>query len=536
MHYKKLVHTVLILILTFLLVHDINAQRTSFDKLLRKKLSDANYYYKFGDFDIALAIFKDLYELDSLNTEVNYKLGVCIYNTYRDKTKAITYFEEVKDGINEKWGVGADHIDTYYYLGRLYHLKMLFDKSINYFQDYKNSKWERTFSNEEVDFYIEKVNVAKQLMAVPVEVDIMNMGNVINSPYPDYVPIISSEESVLLFTSRRKGSTGGLIDQNKEFFEDIYISYKDDKQWTEPEKLGSPINTPTHDACVSMSADGHKLFIYRTNKELTGGDIYVSELIDEKWSTPKKVGSKVNSKNALEASASLSPNENILYFSSNRKGGYGGMDIYKVIKLPNGKWGLAQNLGTTINSPYDEDAPFIHPDGRTLYFSSKGHKNMGGYDIFRSTLTEDGKWSEPENLGYPINTVNSDIYLVVSVDGKRGYYSSNRKGGVGYSDIYTINMFENQINFIVLKGEIITSDSLIPLKATITLIDEQTKKIQGIYRTHKETGRYVLVVLSEKKYKIIVEVEGFHNYFGELEVSDDKEDQTQYLEIKLDRE
>ncbi len=529
-------------------------QKTTFNKALRKKLDEANYYYHFENFHLALPVYMELYKADSLNTEVNYKIGVCIYNTNRDKAKAIMYFEEAMYGIDEEWNVGKEYIDTYYYLGRLSHLQLFFYKAVSYFQFYKYWAGEKNFTNEQIDYYIDKANVARQFMANPVDVNIQNIGDIINSPYPDYVPLISSDESVLIFTSRREGSTGGFYDPVGEFYEDIYISHKVDGQWAPPENMGEPINTDFHDACVSLSADGQQLFIYKTNKELTGGDIYVSKFIDGKWNNPEKLSSEVNSKNGLETSVSLSPDESTLYFSSSRKGGYGGKDIYRIKKIPNGEWSLALNLGPAINTAYDEDAPFIHPDGKTLYFCSKGHKNMGGYDIFLSrqrfkTLLDEETniWSTPENLGYPINTVNDDIFFVVTADGKRGYYSSNRQESVGYSDLYTIDMF-GESYYMLLKGKVLTllpnlpageggqtGDSLMPLNATITLIDIQTKKLQGIYRTNKKTGKYVLVVTPKRKYKIIVEAKGFHNYIDEIEILESEQEQYILKDILLNK-
>src|SRR5690606_258080 len=137
-----------------------------------------------------------------------------------------------------------------------------------------------------------------------------------------------------------------------------------------------------------------------------------------------------------ESYASITPNDKVIYFSSNRDGGFGGKDIYKIERLPNGSWSKAVNLGSTVNTPYDDDAPFIHSDGRTLFFSSQGHQNMGGFDIFKTKLNDNGEWTTPENIGFPINTVNDDIYFVLAADGKTGYYSSSQQGGFGGQDIY----------------------------------------------------------------------------------------------------
>ena len=177
------------------------------------------------------------------------------------------------------------------------------------------------------------------------------------------------------------------------------------------------------------------------------------------------------------------------------------------------------NLGPIINTPYDEDAPFIHPDGITLYFSSKGHKNIGGYDIFKSTRNENGQWTSPENPGFPINSVMDDIYIVATFDGRQVYFSSNRDEGKGNMDIYKGEIIDPQTSQIILRGSIITNEpEFMLLKATITIIDFDTKELQGIYRTSKN-GKYILVLLPRKKYKVLVESDGYYPYSTEIDMT-----------------
>ncbi len=201
-----------------------------------------------------------------------------------------------------------------------------------------------------------------------------------------------------------------------------------------------------------------KMIVYRTNKELTGGDLYFSVFENTNWSNLEKLPEAINSKYA-ESSASLSEDGNILYFSSDRDGGYGGKDIYRSIRFGNGDWSLPLNLGPTINSKFDDDAPFISADGKSLYFSSKGHKTIGGFDIFKLSLKEDGNsWSLPQNLGYPVNTVKDDIYFVTTEDENKGYYSSSRDGGYGGQDIYRINLIDKNQMVVIVKGQVYVED------------------------------------------------------------------------------
>lgn len=482
------------------------------DKSSKKKMEAANYYFQFENYHLALPLYIEIYEVDSTISEVNYKTGVCLYNIKRNKKDALKYFEKAQNY----------YIDSYFYLGNIYHMQMLFDKAIATFQYYKYWYGKKEFSWDEIDYLINKSITAREFFRYPGRVTIRSIGDAINSSAPDYVPLITANESTMFFTSRREGSTGGQKDPLGEYYEDIYVTHQTDSSWTKPQNMGVPVNSSTHDACVAVTSDGYKLFIYRPNKDLIGGNIFYTEYKGTEWTEPEKIDAEINTKDGLESSGTISPDENIFYFSSNRSGGYGGKDLYRVVKFPNGKWSKAMNLGPTINTQYDEDAPFIHPDGNTLYFSSKGHKNMGGYDIFKTMLNDEGEWSKPENVGYPINTVFDDLFFVITADNMRGYYSCDKEG-TGNTDIYEIDMPENQSTYRLLKGVVLSDDSIpqsINATITITLIDNVTNTLQGVYRTNKENGKYLLIVEPRKKYKIIIEADVFENIVDILEIPD----------------
>ncbi|HXC03495.1 MAG TPA: hypothetical protein VNZ86_02010, partial [Bacteroidia bacterium] len=229
------------------------------------------------------------------------------------------------------------------------------------------------------------------------------------------------------------------------------------------------------------------------------------------WGYPEAVGGDVNSKE-WETHACLSADQNTLYFVSNRAGGYGGRDIYKCVKLPNGKWSKATNLGPTINTEYDEDSPFIHPNKVDLYFSSRGHKTMGGFDIFFSTLNVDSnKWSEPVNIGYPINTTDDDVFYVTTPDGKRSYYSSSRPGGFGDKDIYMLKFREGTPDKAValIKGFINSADGgEIPLDIVINATDSATMELVSSTKPIHRTGSYSLILEPCKTYFLSYLVNG----------------------------
>ena len=244
---------------------------------------------------------------------------------------------------------------------------------------------------------------------------------------------------MMIFTSRRiENNLNENVYDDNFAYEDIFISYKENGKWGTAENIDEPVNTLYFESNLALSADGKQLYVYRDENN---GDIYVSDQrSDGSWSEPEPVSDNINSSYS-ENSVTVSPDGQTIYFSSNRPGGFGGLDLYKCEKDRRGEWGKVTNLGETINTPYDEDGVFMDFDGKTLYFSSRGRKGMGGYDIFKSVYeAEDDSWNEPVNLGYPINTPDDDIYFVSTKDGKRGYFSTVRNDGVGYLDIYMVEI------------------------------------------------------------------------------------------------
>ncbi|HET6243596.1 MAG: PD40 domain-containing protein [Bacteroidetes bacterium] len=489
----------ILLSILFLSVQVLFSQQNKKETERLKKSADLLFEY--NSFKKALEIYQVLYKSDSLNGEINFKVGVCIYYLGNEKKDAIPYFERA---------AFHDQIDSYYYLGCLYHLNAEFEKALSSYNQYRNQKGEKSFVDYEIERQISITRNAKERIKKPINVQIENMGPVINSLHHDYAPLISADGNLLIFTSRRESSTGGLLDPYEEYFEDIYISRKVENEWTEPKGISHNINSSGHDASVTLTADGEKLFIYRTNQSLTGGDIYESKYDGSDWTKPEKLEPDINSVDGWESSASISQDSEIFYFSSNRPGGYGGKDIYRVVKLPNGLWSKASNLGSAINTAFDDDAPFIHPDGKTLYFSSKGHNTMGGYDIFKTIKDENG-WSTPENIGYPINSVEDDIYFVLTVNGDVGYYASKKASGIGKSDIYKVFLPDENFDLAVLKGSVHNKDKL-PLSATITLIDEEYNSIHGMYNSNRLTGKFIMIIKPGKTYRLIVESPGYNSF------------------------
>ncbi|HEY9006362.1 OmpA family protein [Ohtaekwangia sp.] len=341
--------------------------------------------------------------------------------------------------------------DIEYSIGRSYQFGEKFDKAIEFYNLYKeklarkaNYQGKDKVDAAVVDRAIYECQNAKEFFANPKNFSIVNIGREINSEYEDYVPVLNENETELFFTTRRRDDNlnQNVADDNKPW-EDIFFSTKTGNTWSYAKNIGEPVNTPYHNSNLGLSADGNTLFIYMDEG---GGDIYYSERANGTWGEPIPMPGIINS-SFEEKSVSISADEKTLYFSSNRPGGFGGLDLYRATKDSKGEWSNVKNLGPKINTDQDDDAPFIDYDLVTLYFSSKGHKGMGGFDVFKTTFDPaTNEWTEPENLGYPINTPDNDIYFVSSKDSKRAYYSSVREDGMGYTDIYVITIPEGLKN------------------------------------------------------------------------------------------
>ncbi|MFK7756831.1 MAG: tetratricopeptide repeat protein [Flavobacteriales bacterium] len=493
----------LIHILLVLSVCSVFAQE-DFSRIDRSGYSDADFFFYQRRYEEAYDILKELHITYPDNSEVAYRLAVCELDLFRNKDKAQELLESA---------LQRGKRDALFYLAKISHLNHEFDQAMELFTEYK-TVGSRDFRDSEIDRHIDQCREAKRLTAFPEDILVKNMGSQINSEYAEYVPVITSDESELYFTSRRDNSTGGKTDPNNRYFEDIYMSKKEGDTWVKPTNVISEINTETHDATAAISADGSKMVIYRTNRQLTGGDLYITQRVNDKWSEPELLDYNINS-DFQEASACFSPDGNTLYFSSNRPGGFGGRDIYRVRILPNGDWSLPMNLGSAINTEFNEDSPFLDVDDRTLYFASEGHNSMGGFDIFISKRRGAENWSIPENLGFPANSVEDDIYLSITPGGKKGYYSSEKENGYGDQDLYEVEFIYRQQTNIIVKG-VLTNDFGKPVQGEITVIDETTKDLLGVYTSNERTGKFILLLNPMTKYNITVQSPGKGTYSKEL--------------------
>lgn len=475
----------------------------------------------------ALPLYLELLKREPENYNINYRVGRSYLNSRTETGKAIPYLEmavkSTSDKYKEGWAEKNAPQFAYVFLGDAYHLDYKFDEAIASYEKYKALIKDNTASAailKEVDRKIEMNKTAKKLVASPVDFEIKSLGKNVNSAYADYSPVLSADEAMLIFTSRKPGSTGEKLDDEGNYFEDIYISTKTDTTWSAAGNIGAPVNTAEHEASIGISVDGQEILIYKDDKG--DGNIYSTSLNGDIWSTPVKLNSNINTK-YWEPSAFLSADGTILYFVSDRPGGFGGRDIYKSERTAGGDWGVPVNLGSTINTPYEENAPFIHPDGLTLFFSSNGHATMGGFDIFSSTMFGAQGWTPPVNVGYPINTPNDDVFYVVSPDKKRAYFSSFRKDGLGEKDIYvlTFKQPEECPSLSLFKGSVMDSDGKPAQNVQIVITDNETGQYIRTVHTNSKTGKYLFILPPGKNYNISYEAEGYLFYSENRDVVKD---------------
>ena len=326
-------------------------------KLYSKELKEANLLFEAEDYLNAIKAYKKVLVVDPAQETANLNSAIsriklsqpidsCYINLLKLKTSKLP--------------------EVQFYFGKIYHLSSNFDEAIACFNRYKAiPAKQRTISDAETDYQITCCKNAKEFTSSPHRSRIKNLGDKINSPYPDYVPLISSDESVLYFTSRRSGSTGNLTDVYGNYYEDVYMCQKTGEgKWSEPKNVGPPINTNRHDACVALSFDGNQMMIYREVVQEDGlsGDLYVCRTDYVGWTEPKKLGPEINTP-YIETSACFSNDTSVIFFSSDKPGGFGGKDLDRIKKLPNGRWSMPQNLGPTINTERDEASPSLPPAG-----------------------------------------------------------------------------------------------------------------------------------------------------------------------------
>lgn len=494
-------------------------------------IATGDKHYSKKDYKNALAAYLAAQEINPDDAYLNFKIGLT-YLYSETKSKAATYIDKAYR-LNP-----AVNPDIDYHLGIAFQNTNSFKQAIEHFERFKkkNNKL-ASIANEK----IAECQIADSLSQNELNVIIENLGDGVNTPFNDYSPIISADGNTLIFTSNRTDDLSKA--KANANFEDIYVSYKNGTKWSVPKTISPNINIKYNDAAASLSPDGKTLFLYYEEGE---GDIYTSTRTGDIWSDPKPLNKNINTAMFWETCASVTADGQKLFFASNRPGGIGELDIYMSQRDAKGDWGKAVNLGPIINTPNNEDSPFIHHDGVTLYFSSDGHPRLGNSDIFVSEFVNN-KWKKPENMGYPLNSWEYDGFFTLSPDKKRGYFSTAKEGGLGDADIYSITFLEpkykpkpkpviakvqeekvkpelpkheefvdpeieiHKIAKVVtlLKGKVIDERNAAPLSAIISLVDNVTNKVITKINSHPTTGEFELTIPHGGNYGVATEKAGY---------------------------
>lgn len=475
------------------------------------------------------------------NGRLNFLIGQAMLQTV-DYPLAVEYLEKA---------LALSHPDpeVYFFLGEAYHLNKNFRKAIDYYATFRQQllPQELALRREIIDKRVAQCQHGIALQASPARVYIDNLGSGINSIYDDYSPKLLPGDEQMYFTSRRPLESKASIDRvDYKYFENILIAEKIDGQWQVVGHAGNNLNRRNHSAVAAISHDGLTMIVYNGSR---GGDLFVAEFKKDRWSKPSRLGNGINSRHQ-ETSAALSADGNTLYFISDRPGGYGGKDIWFTYKDRRGRWLEPMNLGPVVNTEYDEEGLYLTPDGETLYFSSKGHNSMGGYDIF-STTYANGRWNAPINLGYPINSPSNDLFFRPTADGEAAYFSSLRAGGLGGSDMFMVTFMGpekpviNQMQhepiasrarpnmkifldqttppippMTLLRGRVLDNETGEPLLANIELYDNELEELLATFATNPETGAYFISLPGGKNFGISVKAEDFLFHSENINISE----------------
>jgi tetratricopeptide (TPR) repeat protein len=438
---------------------------------LKEAFLEAESYFLFEEYKDALPLYQRILNADPENYSIQYKVGVCYLNDVYQKHKSIQYLEKAVKGTSPDYKQNSFKermapLEAFYYLGNAYRVNNRLNEAIEAYKQFKQVLDPAVYDVELVDEQIKACKVAADLQSRPTYYISENLGEPVNSRFEDINPIISGDETAMAFTRKL------------QFYDAVFYSQKKDGKWTEPVNLTPFFMVDGNTYCTGLSYDGKEMYLYRLDG--FDGNLYVSRRTGDEWSKLVKLNDNINTK-YWESHASLSKDGKTLYFTSNRKEGYGGLDIYKSERKHGDDWGPAINLGPVINSKYNEETPFISEDGKTLFFSSLGHYSMGDYDIFYSSRLDNGQWAKPVNMGYPLNTTGDDLFFTPVKNGEYAYYSMyDAAEGQGLCDIYKLEVFSDlHPRKFILNGITRIEDDLKVdfSKITVSLIDRKSKTL-----------------------------------------------------------
>jgi len=499
---RILYSSLLILILSPSLIF---AQRDS----TRNVFLDAESWFLFEEYGEALPLYESLLKSDPGNDKLKYKIGICFLNDPYQKDKAIQYLLEASHNINPAYKENSIKErtappDVLYYLGDAYLINELLERAIESYEEFLEVMDHDVYDEELVLAQIRSCKNAQRLKTMPVDIDLTLIDSLINTRYADIRPVVSGDGTKMAFVTELP------------FYDGAFFTELNAGGWSYPQMITQMLGFDADVYPVALSYDGSEMIIYYDDDYI--GNLYYSRMEDGLWSPAVKMGENISTK-YWESHACFSKDGQTLYFTSNRKGGHGGLDIYLSEKQANGKWGPPENLGSAINSRYNEECPQISEDGQILYFSSYGHYNMGGYDIFYSRKEADGSWAEPVNIGYPINTTDDDLYLMPVNNGNAAYYSVYSPSGIGRHDIYYMNIYSvNNPRLYYISGNLSTEDGSIDSTRMLIYVIDTNSGDTLLYSNPTEEGAFAFQ-LKQGIYELHFSGEGYEEMIRPLQIT-----------------
>lgn len=505
LHYKPMKNLIVTCLVFLVLAGNVWSQRTSqgTQKTDPKEIFlEAESDFLFEEYNEALPLYMKLIKIFPDNSNLKYHIGVCLLNDPFQKELSIQYLEEAsqnttKDYKENTFKETKAPIDAFFYLGHAYRINNQLEKAIKAYTKFKEILDPKIYDIDLVNEQITSCKNAEKLIKRPVDLTFVNLGDPINTRFSETNPVVTHDETSMLFIRKL------------QFYDAVFYTKKVNGQWSDPVNIMFDLGVDNDMYPTSLSSDGKEAFFYSNDNFL--GTIFSSKLENGKWTKVKPLNDNINTK-YWESHACISADGTTLYFTSNRKDGFGGLDIYKSTRAKGGDWGPAVNLGSRINTRYNEETPFITEDGKTLYFSTYGHYNMGGYDVNYSTLLDDGTWSVPVNAGYPINSTDDDLFFVPVKNGEFAYISKYIENNMaGRNDIYRFEIFSDMhprkylIHGIVsLEGKAISQNNPV----TVMLINRIKRDTVQLIKSLGENGEYNLDIPAGD-YDMIITAAGY---------------------------
>lgn len=459
----------------------------------------------------AVRQYKGLLEKNPTDIEIQFKLGIAYTNSNIDQKKGLELLQKVYAVENKPEGIKKELAIALFKNYKFEEAKIFFEelanKALNPEEKSEYTKWAK------------QCDTSKYFYEKPIPMSFQNLGKNINSIAPDYIPLVSNDESLIIFTTRREGVVGNLFDYGGYRTSDIYLAKHKSNKYSRSRSIGNP-NTYGNEETAGTSANSIYM-LYHVDSDDNYSDIFVSEKGRRSYMPPGKFDSDaVNKKASSEPSGSLTNDGSTMFFASDREGGFGGFDLYSVKRLPNGQWAKPINLGDMINTSGDEKFPFIQSKGRELFFSSTGHKGMGGLDLFKSIFYEEN-WSQPANLGYPLNTVNDDQSICFAKNPRYAYISTKRDDSFGDLDIYRVVFEDAQVELSLVRGSLVKSDSsLITEEVLVEVLDTEFGDLVGVYYTNPKTGHFVAILPPGRYIAEVLDAESYEDGSVEFVIND----------------